>query len=251
MNTRSWIAGAALIAIPAATFAGEDPAPARSSWDAFSKRFDLDTDGRVTWEEYQKVASGFAGLDKNRDGAITKDEVPAAGGAFAEALALGGPLGLLEGAGAGGFPPVVVRAWGGVGGIAGDDEGPCFGGICGGAGADGVFGLDAKHAPWIAFAMLGASADADRDGAITTAEWETMLTSLHADGAGVVPTESLQKALPDVPAAAAGAVLSMLLDLDKDGRIELDDLRAAFTAVDTDRDGRVDSKDKPQKDAAK
>jgi hypothetical protein len=35
------------------------------------ERFDLDKDGRVTWEEFQKVRSGFAFLDADGDGVLT------------------------------------------------------------------------------------------------------------------------------------------------------------------------------------
>jgi hypothetical protein len=239
-RTRILLVAAALAAVPASTFAGDDPKPSGSTWDAFAKKFDLDADGRVTWEEYQKVLTGFAGLDKNRDGVITKEEVPADGGAFLEALAFGGPLGALDGG-----TSVAVPAWGGVQvlGADGDEEGGCFGGVC--------TGVDAAKTPWIGVAMLGAAADTDHDGAVTTAEWELFLTSLHADGTGVVSTEALQKALPEVPAAAAALVLGTLLDVDKDGKVELDDLRAAFTAADTNRVGRVDAQDKPAKPEAR
>jgi hypothetical protein len=35
------------------------------------ERFDLNKDGRVTWEEFQKVRSGFAFLDADGDGVLT------------------------------------------------------------------------------------------------------------------------------------------------------------------------------------
>jgi len=39
--------------------------------------FDLDEDGRVTWDEYQKGITGFARLDVDQDGAITKEDLEA------------------------------------------------------------------------------------------------------------------------------------------------------------------------------
>ncbi|HEX5139084.1 MAG TPA: hypothetical protein VFY93_19095 [Planctomycetota bacterium] len=36
----------------------------------FLKKFDLNKDGKVDWDEYQKVRSGFTGLDANGDGVI-------------------------------------------------------------------------------------------------------------------------------------------------------------------------------------
>lgn len=254
-RNRILVAAAALAALPASTFADGGSEPAGSAWDVLSKRFDLDGDGRITWDEYQKVASGFAALDKNRDGVITKDEVPAGGGSAVDALALGafaGPLGgPLGGAGTGGFAPLVMPVWEGLGGLCVDDAGACVGGLCHGSCKDGACGVDAARAPWVAVGMLGAAADADHDGAITTAEWEVLLGSLHADGAGVVSTDALQKVLPELPPAAAGAILSMLLDADRDGKVSLDDLRAVFAAVDVNHDGRIDSKDRPAKPAAK
>ncbi len=37
----------------------------------FFEKFDLNKDGKVDWEEYQKVRSGFAAFDENNDGVIT------------------------------------------------------------------------------------------------------------------------------------------------------------------------------------
>ena len=48
-------------------------------WETHAKTFDLDHDGKITWEEYQKVTSGFAILDADKDGAITKADVEALG----------------------------------------------------------------------------------------------------------------------------------------------------------------------------
>lgn len=61
---------------PAQEPAKEPPAAAAPAPGAeFLARFDLDKSGSVTWDEFQKVKSGFAALDANGDGAITQAEI--------------------------------------------------------------------------------------------------------------------------------------------------------------------------------
>jgi hypothetical protein len=75
-----FIAAALLGLLPFATAqepAKEQPAAAKAPppGAAFFDRFDLNKDGKVDWEEFQKVKSGFAALDADRDGAITPTEL--------------------------------------------------------------------------------------------------------------------------------------------------------------------------------
>ena len=49
--------------------------PAPEEGARMLERFDLDKDGRVTWEEYQKVRSGFTFLDADGDGVLTRKDV--------------------------------------------------------------------------------------------------------------------------------------------------------------------------------
>lgn len=60
---------------PSATEAPKPTEKQPDPWTPFQEHFDLDQDGRVTWEEYQKVRSGFARLDADGDGAITKADL--------------------------------------------------------------------------------------------------------------------------------------------------------------------------------
>jgi hypothetical protein len=49
------------------------PAPREGA--SMLERFDLNKDGRVTWEEFQKVRSGFTRLDADGDGVLTRKDV--------------------------------------------------------------------------------------------------------------------------------------------------------------------------------
>jgi hypothetical protein len=53
----------------------KEPAATPAPGALFFRKFDLDKDGKVGWEEYQKVRSGFAALDVDRDGAITQADM--------------------------------------------------------------------------------------------------------------------------------------------------------------------------------
>ena len=56
--------------------AKEAPAAAAPKPGApFFEKFDLNKDGKVDWEEYQKVRSGFAALDGDHDGVITEADM--------------------------------------------------------------------------------------------------------------------------------------------------------------------------------
>jgi len=54
------------------------PAAAAATPDfgaVFFEKFDLNKDGSVTWEEYQKVHTGFAALDADNNGVITAPDI--------------------------------------------------------------------------------------------------------------------------------------------------------------------------------
>ncbi|MHC5010441.1 MAG: EF-hand domain-containing protein [Planctomycetota bacterium] len=80
------------ISLPAVALADEgenetngEPHRAPTAWGAMKEHFDVDGDGRITWEEYQKVVTGFRFLDRDGDGAITESDVealPGPAGAF-------------------------------------------------------------------------------------------------------------------------------------------------------------------------
>jgi Ca2+-binding EF-hand superfamily protein len=70
------LSAAAIAILPVTARADDDSqekkAPTR--WESLKQRFDLDKDGRITWEEYRKVQSGFASLDQDADGVITEKD---------------------------------------------------------------------------------------------------------------------------------------------------------------------------------
>ncbi len=69
---------AALLAVLPFAFAQEAPKAAPSEAKPGAKLFqkcDLNKDGKVDWEEFQKVRSGFAHLDADGDGFITEADV--------------------------------------------------------------------------------------------------------------------------------------------------------------------------------
>ena len=93
--------------------------------------------------------------------------------------------------------------------------------------------------PEVAFLVIGRSADADRNLEITTEEWDAFLAKVGADDQGVIAKEALAKLAfgPEVPGAEE--LLPMLLDRDGDEKVEIEDLKAIFAAVDANHDGKV------------
>lgn len=232
---------ASLAAIASAVFAG-DPAtpaapvvPAASGWDEFARRFDLDANGRVTWDEYQKVVSGFAALDRDHDGVVTKEEFATspASGSFAYVGPRAGPT------------PWAAPVWTGTPGTGGGD-GTCVGSVCvGGNCKGGASGTVAEMAPWIAVGMLGDAVDADRDETISKAEWDAFAAKLLPEPGSVASPATLREIAPDATPPGAETMWTTLLDRDGNGRIERADLDAVFAAVDSNKDGRIDREDAP------
>jgi hypothetical protein len=67
--TASLLLGSATAQEPAKESAAPEPGA------EFFAKFDLDKNGSVSWEEFQKVKSGFAALDADGNGAITAPEL--------------------------------------------------------------------------------------------------------------------------------------------------------------------------------
>lgn len=105
------------------------------------------------------------------------------------------------------------------------------------------------------------AADADGDGAVTTAEWQTFLGALDADGDGLVsedeihavihPPEGPRGERPRGPRAGGPrgdgpwAEGTHPLDRDGDGTVEVEDFNLIFAALDADGDGTVAADELP------
>jgi len=105
------------------------------------------------------------------------------------------------------------------------------------------------------------AADADDDGAVTTAEWQTFLGVLDADADGVVsedeihavihPPEGPRGERPRGPRAGGprgdgpGAEGTHPLDRDGDGIVEVEDFNLIFATLDADGDGTVAADELP------
>ena len=110
------------------------------------------------------------------------------------------------------------------------------------------------------------AADADADGGVDAAEWQTFLSALEVDADGAVDLDSLAEILPTPsegdrrPRGRAGAsngdgersparFLSRALDADRDGTLELADFDALFASADTNGDGAITADELPERSA--
>jgi Ca2+-binding EF-hand superfamily protein len=104
------------------------------------------------------------------------------------------------------------------------------------------------------------AADADEDGGVSAAEWQTFLAALEVDAEGAVSTESLAEMLPEPPEGrrpprARGGegdrgpaqFLSRALDADRDGTLELADFETLFANADTNGDGALTADELPER----
>ncbi len=109
-------------------------------------------------------------------------------------------------------------------------------------------------------AIVARGADADRDGEVTVAEWQTFLASLEVGAEGAISEDSLRAVLPGPPgmkrAPAEGREprsaeprpgrLTRVLDRDGDAIITLDDLNAVFAELDQDGNGALGAEELPR-----
>ncbi|MEM7350724.1 MAG: hypothetical protein AAF657_07960 [Acidobacteriota bacterium] len=91
--------------------------------------------------------------------------------------------------------------------------------------------------------IVARLADDDGDGAVADGEWRGFLDSLVIESDGSISQESLLAALPERRAHRVGpdriSRLSRVLDRDGDEVLEIEDLSAVFTSLDSDGDGAL------------
>lgn len=98
--------------------------------------------------------------------------------------------------------------------------------------------------------LVVLAADADASGDVTAEEWDAYLDSLGADEEGVISAETLLATLPipedrELPENAAER-LGRILDRDRDGVLEIEDLEEIFQQFDKDADGAVTDTELPR-----
>ncbi|MFK7765931.1 MAG: hypothetical protein AB8B55_01725 [Mariniblastus sp.] len=59
---------------------GRDRGGQDQIWEYYAKKYDKDSDGKLSKSEYDRGDDRFARLDKNKDGVLTKDDWTASGG---------------------------------------------------------------------------------------------------------------------------------------------------------------------------
>jgi hypothetical protein len=96
------------------------------------------------------------------------------------------------------------------------------------------------HAPaGVSILMVARTADADKDGTLSAAEWSAWLETLETDEEGAIAKAQFEKLFPPQMAGFASMMAKSLFDHDRDGALERSDFEAAFKEADKDGDGDV------------
>ena len=107
----------------------------------------------------------------------------------------------------------------------------------------GPFTFGGEHGGPGAFMLIGRTADKNHDMRVTKEEWRAFLDGLEAGEDGVISKEKLEALMPFPMPGGAQGFLNQMLDADKDGKVEVEDLEAAFTKHDKNKDGVVEMKE--------
>ena len=90
--------------------------------------------------------------------------------------------------------------------------------------------------------LLLKAADGDDVPGISGEEWSSFLDSLDADDAGVLNVETLAERISEAHGTDGGErrpPFDRILDLDRDGSVEIEDLQAVYARLDKNGDGDI------------
>ncbi len=101
-------------------------------------------------------------------------------------------------------------------------------------------------------AAVVVAADADESGDVSADEWAALLKSLGADDEGVISVDSVLALIPlpegrDAWPEGFAERLARMLDRDRDGVLEIEDLQAIFLHIDRDEDGAISADELPRR----